>query len=381
MNSIDIPLSLYIHIPWCVRKCPYCDFNSHALKGNLPEPEYVAALLADLAMDYPLVAGRKLHSIFIGGGTPSLFSPESFVTLFAGIKNYFELDNIEITLEANPGTVEQARFEGFRAAGINRLSLGIQSLQDDKLKTLGRIHSASEAIKAVEIAKLAGFDNFNLDIMFGLPDQSIDDAMYDLKTALALQPTHFSWYQLTLEPNTLFHAKPPVLPMDDAIWEMQEQGQAYLQTQGFQQYEISAYAKPGKQCQHNMNYWLFGDYLGIGAGAHGKMIQGSGIQRTWKIKNPRDYLNGHTKHNFMGGIEIIQNKDLPFEFMLNALRLNQNIPLDLFTDRTGLSAEVLKQNLDLAVQKGFLSIHNNYLTKTELGTRFLNDLIVLFLDK
>jgi oxygen-independent coproporphyrinogen-3 oxidase len=381
--TLNIPLSLYIHIPWCVRKCPYCDFNSHALRKPIPEKEYIDALLTDLANDYPLVKNRQLHSIFIGGGTPSLFKPASFATLLAGIKNYFELTpNLEITLEANPGTVEQDSFSGFREAGINRLSLGIQSLQDEKLKALGRIHSAEEAIRAVEIAKQAGFDNFNLDLMHGLPKQTLSDALYDLETALSLNPTHLSWYQLTLEPNTLFYKQPPVLPNDDLRWEIQEQGQKILANCGYAQYEVSAYAQPEKQCQHNLNYWLFGDYLGIGAGAHGKItdLSSGEIRRISKHKQPRDYLQAAEKNtSFIADTQIVEPKEISFEFMLNTLRLNQSIPLSLFTERTGMKVSLLKDSLQQAQDQGLIRIENEHIIKTELGSRFLNNLIELFL--
>jgi putative oxygen-independent coproporphyrinogen III oxidase len=383
-----IPLSLYIHTPWCIKKCPYCDFNSHTLKTNLEEEDYIKALLADLKIEHDKLIQegdeRPLHSIFIGGGTPSLFSPEAFKVLFKGIADLFTLPpNIEITMEANPGAIEHHAFEGFLEAGINRLSLGIQSLQNDKLKSLGRIHGAEEAIRAVELAKKAGFTNFNLDIMHGLPNQTIEDALYDLKTALALKPTHFSWYQLTLEPNTLFYKQPPVLPSDDITWEIQQQGQAYLAANGYKQYEVSAYSQINKECQHNLNYWFFGDYLGIGAGAHGKItnINTGKIFRTWKKKNPTDYLKAaENQASFLGAeMELVSKKELPFEFMLNALRLNQTIPLSLFEDRTGLSREDIGPFLKLAEAQNLIVLHQDDIIKTSLGNRFLNNLIELFL--
>jgi putative oxygen-independent coproporphyrinogen III oxidase len=384
-----IPLSLYIHTPWCIRKCPYCDFNSHTLKNELPEQEYIQALLSDLKIDYLRLQkngdGRPLHSIFIGGGTPSLFSPKAFKTLFTGISQLFEIpNNIEITLEANPGAIEYHSFEGFREAGINRLSLGVQSLQDDKLKALGRIHTAEEAIEAINLAKKAGFDNFNLDIMHGLPNQNLDDALYDLKTALALKPTHFSWYQLTLEPNTLFYKQPPVLPNDEITWEIQQKGQAYLASQGYAQYEVSAYCQPNKACEHNLNYWNFGDYLGIGAGAHGKItnLNTGEIRRSWKKKNPSDYLKtAKNGQNFLGNdtLEIISATELPFEFMLNALRLNRPTPLALFEARTGLQQDNIKNLLTLAEHKGLIVVQKDEIIKTALGEHFMNNLIELFL--
>ncbi|MFZ2320426.1 MAG: radical SAM family heme chaperone HemW, partial [Pseudomonas sp.] len=287
------PLALYIHIPWCVRKCPYCDFNSHAAGPTLPEQEYVDALLADLDADLGRVHGRQLSSIFFGGGTPSLFSAAALGRLLAGVEQRigFAAD-IEITLEANPGTFEQAKFQAYRQLGINRLSIGVQSFQADKLKALGRIHDGDEAIRAADMARAAGFDNFNLDLMHGLPDQSIEDALSDLRIAIAQQPTHLSWYQLTMEPNTVFWSQPPTLPEDDTLWDIQEAGQQLLAEHGYLQYEVSAYARAGRQAQHNLNYWSFGDFIGIGAGAHGKLSSPSGqIVRTWKTRLPKDYLD------------------------------------------------------------------------------------------
>ena len=278
------PLALYIHIPWCVRKCPYCDFNSHAAGPTLPEEEYVDALLADLDADLQHVHGRPLTSIFFGGGTPSLFSDRALGRLLEGVERRVAFaGDIEITLEANPGTFEQAKFKGYRSLGINRLSIGVQSFQEAKLKALGRIHNGDEAIRAADMARAAGFDNFNLDLMHGLPEQSIEDALFDLRTAISQGPTHLSWYQLTMEPNTVFWSQPPELPEDDLLWDIQEAGQALLAAEGYAQYEVSAYARPGKQARHNLNYWTFGDFLGIGAGAHAKLSTPAGrIQRTWK---------------------------------------------------------------------------------------------------
>jgi len=285
------PLSLYIHFPWCVRKCPYCDFNSHAVRGDLPEDQYIDALLADLESDLPRVWGRPVRSVFLGGGTPSLFSPEAIERLLAGVRARVTLvPEAEVTLEANPGTVETERFRGYRAAGVNRLSIGIQSFQPEQLQKLGRIHGRDEALAAAQAARAAGFDNFNLDLMFGLPQQTLDEALADLRTALALNPTHLSLYQLTLEPNTLFHAQPPELPDEDVLAAMQEALQAELADAGFTQYEVSAYARAGRRCRHNLNYWQFGDYLGIGAGAHAKITDADGITRLWKVKQPRNFL-------------------------------------------------------------------------------------------
>src|SRR3990172_545076 len=302
------PLSLYVHIPWCVRKCPYCDFNSHeassgrsrhpasrdisaSLHVTIPEREYIDALLRDLEQDLPRVWGRIVPPLFLGGGTPSLFSPEAIDRLLSGIRARLPLDqNIEITLEANPGTVDVERFKGFRAAGINRLSIGIQSFDEEKLKALGRIHGRDEALRAAESARAAGFENFNLDLMFGLPDQTVEQALADIRTAIQLCPTHLSAYQLTIEPNTLFHARPPTLPDNDSTWDMQSQLQTELAAADYRQYEVSAYARPGYECRHNLNYWKFGDYLGIGAGAHAKITAASGITRLWKVKHPGEYL-------------------------------------------------------------------------------------------
>jgi putative oxygen-independent coproporphyrinogen III oxidase len=374
-----IPLSLYIHIPWCVRKCPYCDFNSHQATGELPEAQYIETLLQELDNQLPRIGNRSLKSIFIGGGTPSLFAAQSIEKILNGVNKRiaFEAD-IEITMEANPGTIEQERFRDFRHAGLNRLSLGIQSLQDDKLKKLGRIHNSENAMRAIDIAKHAGFDNFNLDIMFGLPDQTIDDALYDINTALAFEPTHFSWYQLTIEPNTLFYHQTPVLPPDDALWNMQLAGQQCIHEHGFAQYEVSAYAQPNRQCMHNRNYWEFGDYLGIGAGAHSKLtdVANNTVSRLAQVKNPRDYL--YPQKHQREWKPIIQDA-LAFEFMLNALRLVDGVPSTLFTERTGLPLKQIQKQLDEARQRKLLSENPEHLCPTELGKQYLNDLVSIFL--
>src|SRR5579862_565032 len=295
------PLSLYVHLPWCVRKCPYCDFNSHEVKDHLPEELYKNALLQELDSHLPLIQNRPLISIFFGGGTPSLFSAKTIEQILNGVaERVLFSKSIEITMEANPGTIDQARFQDFRHAGINRLSLGIQSLQNDKLKILGRIHDRENAIRAIHIAKQAGFTNFNLDLMYGLPQQSIADALHDIQDALSFEPTHFSWYQLTIEPNTLFHHQPPTLPADDMIWDMQNAGQTLLKNAGFRQYEVSAYAQANKECLHNRNYWEFGDYLGIGAGAHSKITdtKNGNIIRFSQVKHPKDYLDASKRQTF-----------------------------------------------------------------------------------
>ncbi len=374
-----IPLSLYIHMPWCVRKCPYCDFNSHAQQGELPQEAYIDALVTELQSRLTVINQRPIHSIFIGGGTPSLFSPQSYATLFNAIARLCTLEkNIEITLEANPGTVEQTNFQGYRDVGINRLSLGIQSFQTEKLKSLGRIHGSEEAHRAVAIAHQTGFTNINIDLMHGLPKQTIDDALYDLKTALTLAPTHLSWYQLTLEPNTYFYKHPPRLPKDEAIWKMQLAGKQLLAENNFNQYEVSAFCQPSFHCQHNLNYWEFGDYLGIGAGAHSKITHYNGhISRHSNVKSPKNYLDKDKTRKEEE--KILTADELVFEFMLNALRLQKPIPHDLFTARTGLPLTYIQHSLQLAHQYQFLEPTNNCFTLTPLGTHFLNDVIELFL--
>ncbi|MBD8614388.1 radical SAM family heme chaperone HemW [Pseudomonas putida] len=373
------PLALYIHIPWCVRKCPYCDFNSHAASPVLPEEEYVDALLADLDQDLPAVYGRPLSSIFFGGGTPSLFSAAALGRLLAGVEQRIAFaPDIEITLEANPGTFEQDKFVAYRKLGINRLSIGIQSFQPQKLEALGRIHTGDEALRAAEMARRAGFDNFNLDLMHGLPDQSLEEALDDLRQAIALAPTHLSWYQLTLEPNTVFWNQPPVLPEDDILWDIQEAGQALLAEHGFSQYEVSAYARPGKAARHNLNYWSFGDFIGIGAGAHGKLSHPDGrIVRTWKTRLPKDYLN--PAKQFKAGEKSLAADELPFEFLMNALRLTQGVDAELFAKRTGLPLQSLAAARAEAEQKGLLQVEPTRLVATARGQLFLNDLLQYFL--
>jgi len=338
METHPIPVSLYIHTPWCLHKCPYCDFNSHAQQDPLPEKAYINALIGDFTEQLSLLQGRPLQTIFIGGGTPSLLSPESYEQLFTNLKRQASFSNtIEITLEANPGTFEQERFKCYRAAGINRLSIGAQSFQNDKLKQLQRIHDANEAIDAVKNAKQVGFNNMNIDLMFGLPNQSIDDGLSDLQTAIDLNPTHLSWYQLTLEPHTYFYQHPPKLPNDEDIWQLQLAGQQLLKQNGYQHYEVSAYAKPAHHCQHNRNYWQYGDYIGIGAGAHGKITDAKSQQiiRRWNHKSPKDYLNANKPA--MAGRKVVSAAEQPLEFMMNALRLQEPIPLSLFEERTELA--------------------------------------------
>lgn len=373
------PLALYIHIPWCVRKCPYCDFNSHAAGPMLPEEEYVNALLADLDIDLQHAHSRPLTSIFFGGGTPSLFSDRALGRLLEGVERRIAFaPDIEITLEANPGTFEQAKFKGYRSLGINRLSIGVQSFQEAKLKALGRIHDGDEAIRAADMARAAGFDNFNLDLMHGLPEQSIEDALFDLRTAIAQAPTHLSWYQLTMEPNTVFWSQPPTLPEDDLLWDIQEAGQALLAAEGYAQYEVSAYAQPDKQARHNLNYWTFGDFLGIGAGAHAKLSTPAGrIQRTWKTRLPKDYLD--PAKAFQAGERLLQADELPFEYLMNVLRLSEGAPAELFSQRTGLPLPQLEQARREAERLGLLQADDTRLVATAKGQLFLNDLLQQFL--
>ena len=373
------PLSLYVHIPWCVKKCPYCDFNSHAAGPSLPEEAYVDALLADLEAEREQAQGRPLRSIFFGGGTPSLFSAKALGRFLDGAQQRLSFsENIEITLEANPGTFEQAKFTAYRQLGINRLSIGIQSFQDSKLKALGRIHDGGEAVRAADMARAAGFDNFNLDLMHGLPEQTLEEALADLHLAIAQQPSHLSWYQLTMEPNTQFWSQPPSLPEDDILWDIQEAGQALLAEQGYAQYETSAYARPQRQARHNLNYWTFGDFIGIGAGAHGKLSHADGrIQRTWKTRLPKDYLASAQRQQ--AGARWLDAQELPFEFLMNALRLSDGVPSSLFSQRTGLPLAHLDAARQRAEQQGLLNPDPQRLQASPRGQLFLNDLLQLFL--
>ena len=381
---IPPPLSLYVHLPWCVRKCPYCDFNSHAAKGALPFDEYVDALIRDLDHDLPLVWGRVVNSVFFGGGTPSLFPPEAIDRFLQAASARLRFaPGLEITLETNPGTAEHGRFDRYLAAGVNRLSFGIQSFDDEALRRLGRIHDSAEAERAVKLAQDAGYDNFNLDLMYALPEQTLSQAEADLERAFALQPTHLSHYQLTLEPNTIFHARPPKgIPDDDAAWDMQEHCQRLLAGAGYRQYEVSAYAREGRQCHHNLNYWRFGDYLGIGAGAHGKITSGAGqhVLRRWKHKHPQSYLAQAGTAAAIGGDEVVPVERLPFEYMLNLLRLHEGFAEADFAVATGLPASTLAAPLAVARERGWLEETANHWRPTELGRRFTNDVIELFLD-
>lgn len=395
MSLLLPPLSLYIHIPWCIRKCPYCDFNSHQADQTLPEDEYVKALSLDLQQDQILAQGRKLTSIFFGGGTPSLLSATAIEKILLDAEKQIGFESaIEITLEANPGTFEQDKFSGFRAAGVNRLSIGIQSFNDQQLTLLGRVHGRSEALRAVDVARKAGFDNLNLDLMHGLPEQTIDAAKADLQQAIDLSPEHLSWYQLTIEQNTAFYSAPPLLPEEEILVDIQDAGLALLQNAGYEQYEISAYARNKKQAQHNINYWQFGDYLGIGAGAHGKITfpESNQILRLWKTRLPKHYmelinssristqLNGH-QNTFGGGSELLFSKSRPLEFMMNALRLNAGVPRNLFYERTGLSfsdIETIWQDLD---KKGLVEIVDGNLRPSYLGRRYLNQVLQAFIPE
>ncbi|HCE8950085.1 radical SAM family heme chaperone HemW [Morganella morganii] len=371
------PLSLYIHIPWCVQKCPYCDFNSHALKGEVPHDDYVAHLLADLDADLPLVAGREIRTIFIGGGTPSLLSAEAMQTLMDSVRARIPVAaDAEVTMEANPGTVEADRFSGYQKAGINRISIGVQSFGDDKLIRLGRIHDAGEAKRAARLAATLGLRSFNLDLMHGLPEQHLGEALSDLRQAIELAPPHLSWYQLTIEPNTSFGSRPPVLPDDDLLWDIFSQGHQLLTQAGYVQYETSAYAKPGFQCQHNLNYWRFGDYLGIGCGAHGKISFADGrILRTVKTKHPRGYMEGR----YLDQQNEVAAEDRPFEFFMNRFRLLEAMPRRDFTDYTGLPESVVRPQIEAALNAGEISETATHWQITEHGKLFLNTLLERFL--
>jgi oxygen-independent coproporphyrinogen-3 oxidase len=376
------PLSLYIHVPWCVKKCPYCDFNSHNSPQNIPEKAYVDALIRDLEQEVPLIWGRSVQTIFIGGGTPSLLSAEAYDRLFSAIRALLPLHHdAEITLEANPGTVEAGRFQDYRAVGINRLSIGIQSFDNDALKLLGRIHDSGQAIKAVEAAQQAGYDNFNLDLMFGLPGQDAAKARKDVDTAIALAPAHISYYQLTIEPNTLFYAQPPTLPPEDPIFDWQLASQARLAEAGYQQYETSAYARNGKRCRHNVNYWQFGDYIGIGAGAHGKISSAAPqqIMRRVKQKQPQAYTDTAGSDACLLEQTQVSDDEVGFEFMLNAMRLTGGVPTPLFQQHTGVPISSIKKPLARAEELGLLEHTIERLRPTQKGQLYLNSLIELFL--
>lgn len=371
------PLSLYIHIPWCVQKCPYCDFNSHAQKGEIPHQAYVEHLLRDLDGDITAAQGREIGTIFIGGGTPSLLPGKAMQALLDGVRARLPLAvNVEITMEANPGTVEAGRFVDYQQAGVNRISIGVQSFSANKLQRLGRIHGPEEACRAAELAAGLSLRSFNLDLMHGLPDQTLEEALDDLRQAITLNPPHLSWYQLTIEPNTLFGSRPPVLPDDDALWDIFEQGHQLLTAAGYLQYETSAYAKPGFQCQHNLNYWRFGDYLGIGCGAHGKITWPDGrIIRTAKTRHPRGYMSG----NYLDKQHEVDAADKPFEFFMNRFRLLEPAPRSEFTRFTGLDESVVREQLDAAIAQSYLNETPTHWQITPHGKLFLNSLLELFL--
>ena len=382
MFSSNPPLGLYIHLPWCAQKCPYCDFNSHQA-DDFPESAYIAALLEDLEQELPLVWGRRIESIFIGGGTPSLFSATAIDNLFSGLRSLVNFaPAIEITMESNPGSADAANYRGYREAGVNRLSIGVQSFDDSQLRQLGRIHDGDQAEAAFELARAAGFDNINLDLMFALPQQTADSAARDLERAIALGPEHISRYELTLEPNTLFHHQPPAgLPDNDACFELQQAGQAQLAASGYRQYEISAYARDDRRCQHNVNYWQFGDYLGIGAGAHGKITLGgeNRVLRRVRKRHPRGYLDARGKERIASETELTP-PDLLFEFMLYALRLSDGFASRLFHDNTGLSLNTLLPALKRARERGLIDYDGEKIQPTALGFNHLNDLQALFLE-
>ena len=376
------PVSLYVHLPWCVQKCPYCDFNSYALKDRLPEHSYVQALLDHGQHAFTQLDGQSVENLFIGGGTPSLFSPEALERLLTGLHARLRWNpRSEITMEANPGTVEQAKFKEFRSLGINRLSIGVQSFSDVMLTRLGRIHDGRSALRAVETAHEAGFENVNIDLMYGLPTQDPAASLADLRTAIALAPTHISFYQLTIEPNTRFCVHRPRLPDDDAIWQMQQHGQQILADHGYTQYEVSAFAREPWRCKHNLNYWMFGDYLGIGAGAHGKLtsLTKQRIYRYENFKQPRQYMSNTKIGRFRSHLRQLSPADALFEFMLNALRLRDGVPVSLVVKRTGLSRESIVTSLIPARNDGLLVTRKDWVKPSELGQRFLNDLLLRLL--
>ena len=380
-----LPLSLYIHFPWCIKKCPYCDFNSHGIgNSNLDDMAYIDALIRDLEMALPGIWGRRIISVFIGGGTPSLMSGNALERLMSVLRSHCNLQsNTEVTMEANPGTVEAERFAAYRGAGVNRLSIGIQSFQDEKLSALGRIHSGQEAEMAIEIAEKSGFENINLDLMFALPEQDMDDAMFDLQKAMSFKPQHISWYQLTIELNTAFYSQPPVLPGDDDCWRIQEKGKQRLAEQGYTQYEVSAFAQSHQQSKHNLNYWHFGDYLGIGAGAHSKITdvaQGK-VHRFARPKVPAQYMERAGTKDCITGATELSRYDLALEFMMNSMRLNNGIESELFYQRTGLPMRIIEKQLYEAERKGLLIWNMDRLSPSKKGQLYLNDLLQEFMPE
>ncbi|MEM1080684.1 MAG: radical SAM family heme chaperone HemW [Pseudomonadota bacterium] len=376
------PLSLYIHLPWCVSKCPYCDFNSHRAPDTLPEQATIDALMLDLELELPRVWGRSVHSVFIGGGTPSLFSAHAIEQVLNGVRARLPLaPHAEITLEANPGSVEHDRFEAYRAAGVNRISLGVQSFNNQHLQRLGRVHDGAQAYQAIESVQRAGFNHFNIDLMWALPQQRLDEALDDLRQALAFAPPHLSYYQLTVEPNTVFAAKPPPLPEEGEMLDIQEQSAALLEQAGYQPYEISAWSQPGRACQHNLNYWRFGDYIGIGAGASGKLTLPAeqAIVRTRRKKVPASWLKATSDQRFIAEQYRVPEADLPLEYMLNRTRLDEPIPVREFTQRTGLPLGRLRPALDRAEALGLVRLDEYCIHRTKRGEQYLNDLQALFL--
>lgn len=376
------PLSLYVHMPWCVRKCPYCDFNSHAVKNDLPADQYINALVADLERELPQVWGRTVHSIYFGGGTPSLFSARQIGAFIDAARARLDLrPDVEITLEANPGTIERDSFSAYADAGINRVSLGVQSFDDRLLAAIGRIHGRREIEQSLEALRVSGIGNFNIDLMFSLPGQTIEQSLADLKNAIEAGPAHISFYQLTIEPNTAFARHPPSVPGDDAAWEMQQRGVELLESNAFAQYEISAFAQKERSCRHNMNYWRYGDFLAVGAGAHGKITLPAEdrVQRYAKHRHPKRYLQGLVTGDWHAEIRVLGDDERVFEFFLNQLRLKQGVKLDDFSARTGLPWQVVESRVQMAFDKGLLEDRGGRLRPTDLGWRFVNDIQQLFL--
>jgi len=378
------PLSVYVHLPWCVRKCPYCDFNSHVAPSRLPAKDYIRALIADLEQDLPLVWGRPISSVYFGGGTPSLFSASHFATLLSELRARLDFrPDVEITLEANPGTVEHDSFTAYAEAGINRVSLGVQSFSDKLLKSIGRIHGRAEIDQALQSLSRAGISNFNIDLMYALPGQTLAHSNYDVESAIAAGPTHISYYQLTIEPNTAFAAQPPALPVDDLAWDMQQAGMDLLATAGYGQYEISAFALPGMQSRHNMNYWRYGDFLAVGAGAHGKItLPADGVvQRYVRHRHPRRYLKGPENGDWLAEKRVVTDDERAFDFFLNQLRLKQGVYIEDFGPRTGLPWKVVEKRVQMAIDTGLLEIKQKRLKPTRLGWGFVNDIQQIFLPE
>jgi oxygen-independent coproporphyrinogen-3 oxidase len=383
-HPVNPPLALYIHIPWCVAKCPYCDFNSYTLVGDLDQHAYVDALLSDLELELPLVQGRELSSVFIGGGTPSLFSGEAIHRLLESVRERIGWQqDAEITLEVNPGVRDDEQLRDYRQTGINRLSIGVQSFEGEKLIALGRIHDRWQAYDTVEMAKAVGFDNINIDLMYGLPHQTPEEAEADVEMAVGLGPSHISYYQLTLEPDTRFFHSPPPLPNESLLAEIEIVGRRQLESAGYEQYEVSAFSRRGRECRHNLNYWTFGDYIGIGAGAHGKLTSADGrqVERRWRVRGPAEYQSLAGSEYTIAGLRKLTEQDLVVEFMMNALRLKQGFEPSLFTERTRLPLERAEQGLASGVEKGLLARTGDFIGATAAGWRFLDELVALFLQE